>query len=337
VAALGATMLAATITWASPPIPGRVVLLDPGASSATGQRWLTRIREELAAGGFEVSSVDPGPLRDPISIVRAMDRQDGAVATIALVGDPDGPGAELWILDRIGTSPEVRRIPATNDDREHLAEVLAIRTIEVLRASALKLLLDSARPPPAPPAPVVPVAAPATIPRARPFGLEAGVSIVESIRGPGPAAIPVVRARLWFGDSLFGRITLAGLGSRPRVESSIGSASVAQSFGLGELGIAFRPGRRWRPVLGLAGGALYVQTDGAGLSPSYQGQRPSGWAAVVDAGTGVLANLGSGLSLALEVHGLVALPHPTVRFAGMEVATLGYPTLLASLTMVAWP
>ena len=40
------------------------------------------------------------------------------------------------------------------------------------------------------------------------------------------------RIRAWLGKSVFARLTLAGLGSRPRVETSIGSASVAQSFGI---------------------------------------------------------------------------------------------------------
>lgn len=340
-AALAATTLTATVTWASPPLPGQIVLLEPAGASATARHCLTRIGEELVAGGFDVSTVDPGPLHDPIAIAGIMERQQRAMATIALIGDPDEPGAELWILDRVGTSPEVRRIPAESDDRGRLPEVLAIRTIEVLKASALKLLLETTRPPPPPPpAPVVPIAAPAPVPRARPFGLEAGISVLESVRGPGAAAVPVIRARAWLGDSLFGRVSLAGLGSRPRVETLIGSASVAsasvaQAFGLAEVGAAFRAGHRWRPVLSLGGGALYVQSDGAGVWP-YQGQRASSWAAALDAGTGVLANLASGLALSFEVHTLVAFPHPTVRFIDVEPASVAYPALLASLTMVTW-
>ncbi len=97
----------------------------------------------------------------------------------------------------------------------------------------------------------------------------------------------------------------------------------------------FRPGRRWRPVVSAGTGALYVQTDGSGTSP-YQGQRASRWAGIVDAGVGVVANLGTAVSLAVELHGLLAFPHPTVRFVDVETVPVGYPALLASLTMVAW-
>lgn len=333
--ALAATLLAATVSWASPPAPGRVVLLDPAEASPTAHHCLTRIHEELVAGGYEVATVDPGPVRDPVAIAGAMEQQQGAVAVVAFVGDPDRAGTELWILDRVGTSPEVRRVPTATGDSEHLAEVLAIRTVEVLRASALKLLVESSRGAPAL-APTDIVAAPAAVPRPRTIGLETGLSMVENIGGPGLAAVPLIRGRARLGDWLSGRLTLAGLGSRPQVVTPmIGSASVAQSFGLAELAVAYPTGRAVRPVLTLGAGAFYVQSDGAGIWP-YVGQRSASWAAAADVGTGVLASVGTGLAVGFEVHGLLALPHPAVRFNGVEAATIGYPALLASLTMVAW-
>ena len=131
----------------SAPLPsGRVDLLDSPESSPLAQNCLTRIREELASGGFEVSLVNPGPSGDPVSTVKIMQAQEGAVAVIALVGDPEHPGAELWILDRIGALPEVRRLPAPAEDIDHLPEVLAIRTMELLTASSLKALVEATRP-----------------------------------------------------------------------------------------------------------------------------------------------------------------------------------------------
>lgn len=293
-----------------------------------------------------------------------MQRQEGAVATIALLGDFDHAGAEIWILDRIGAAPQVRRIPAPAVDREHLPEVLAIRTTEVLKASALKLLLESSDPRspqnPSGPSAAEAVASPpvaastsstggappgVTAPRERvgppaspshPFALEAGICVLESVGGPGPAAVPIIRARARIGDLLVLRATVAGLGSRPRVDSrGVGSASIAQSFALAELGVAFRPGRRWRPGASLGGGVLYVQGDGEGIWP-YQGVRDARWAGALDAGVGVLAQLGGALAITFELHGLLAFPHPTLRFYDVEAATLGFPALVASLTVVAW-
>ena len=342
--AVVALALVATAGRALASHSGRVVLIDPPGSPPTARHCLTRIREELAAGGFEVSPLDPGPNLDLTSLAGVMQRQEGAVAIIALVGDPDQAGSELWILDRLGTAPEIRRIPTPSDDREHLPEVLAIRTIEVLNASALRPLVEPKppAPPPAEPAAVAaspsPPPAPPTPPPPRPassFGLEAGLFLLDSVGGPGSAALPLLRARAALGKRLFTRVTLAGLGSRPRLEDVSGSASVAQTFGLAELGIAFRPGRTWRPAFTLGGGAFYTESEGNGLSP-YQGLRRARWTGALDGGGGISARLGSALSLAFEVHGLLALPHPTIRFDGVETATLGFPAFLASLSMIAW-
>lgn len=345
--AAGALVLGATAAWAAPPHSGRVVLIEPADSPPTARHCLTRIREELAAGGFEVSPLDPGANTDPASLAAFMQRQQGAVAIVALVGDPEQSGSELWILDRLGLAPVLRRVPAPADDHLHLAEVLAIRTIEVLNASALKPLVESTPPAPAPAEPVPVVAAPALPPPPRTaaapaaprpataFGVEAGLFLLDSVGGPGPEAVPLLRLRAALGRLLFTRITLAGLGSRPRLEDVSGSASVTQTFALAELGLALRPGRRWRPSFTLGGGALYTDSEGNGLSP-YRGLREARWTGALDAGFGLSAGIGSAVSVALELHALLAVPHPTIRFDGVERATLGFPALLASLTMIAW-
>lgn len=382
-------LLMARQTWSAPMLSGQVVLLTPPSSATVARRAMTRIREELVAGGFDVSNVDPGPRRDPVSLAAVMERQEEAIAVIALVGDLEQPGAELWILDRVGPSPEVRRIAVPALGRDQLTEVLAIRTIEVLKASALKLLLDArhaakataktsdkvaakpdanaaetsapgppaapseapapsaadAPPEPAPPAAPVPaITAPAKVADGAPsmllFGLEMGLSVLDSRGGPGAAALPVVRARARLYKPLFTRLTLAGLGTQPRVEgrsgaSVIGSSSVAQSVGLLELVLAIRLASRWHAALSAGAGALYLRSDGEGFSP-YQGLHQVKVVAAMDAGAGLLADLSHQFSLAFEVHGLVAAPHPTLRFDDTETATIGYPAVLASLTMVAW-
>ena len=331
--------LGSTAAWSAPLPSGRVALLDGPESSPLARHCLTRIRQELVSGGFRVALVDPGARTDPPSIVAIMQAQEGAVATIALLGDPGRPGAELWILDRIGAVAEVRQIPVPAEDPDRLAEVLAIRTTELLKASALKALLESTRARPAPePVPALEdtaIVRPSVVEAVHPVGVEAGLSILESVGGAGPAALPLARVRVRLGDAVFTRVTLAGLGSRPRIETSIGSASVAQSFALAELALVLRPKARWRPVFNAGAGALYVRSDGEGAWP-YAGLEQTGWAALVDAGGGLLVSLGTGLSLSFEIQALLALPHPLVRFYNLESASLAFPAVLASMTMVAW-
>jgi hypothetical protein len=317
---------------------GLVILLQSGSASAGERRCLTRIREELVAGGFEVAIVDSGPKVDPSSIADAIERQPGSVATIALLGDPELGPSELWILDRLAGRAEVRRIAAPSNDPAHVPEVLAIRTIELLRASALKLLVESNQPPA--PAAVSPVPDSALArglgpERRETVGLEAGLAVLQSIHGPGPAVIPVGRLRVTLGGPVFSRLTLTGLGTRPRVTTPLGAADIDQSLGLFELGVVFRRQRRVRPVITVGAGALYVRSDGDGVFP-YQGNQDRGWAALFDCGLGLVALASTRFALVFELHAALAAPHPVVRFAGADAATIGKPALLGSWTFLTW-
>jgi len=213
--------------------------------------------------------------------------------------------------------------------------VLGIRALEVLKASALKRLIDAPPPPPSalPPPATPPVTSPAAPPPR--VGLDAGLAVLGNVGGPGPALLPVVRGRLRLGTVFFARLTLAGGGSEARVDTKDGSATVAQSFALAELATALRPGRRLRPGLSVGVGALRDESRGEGRWP-YLGRDDAQWAFALDGGLGVLLQVSRSVAFALEAHALVALPHATVRFDTSEAARLGFPALLGSLTLVAW-
>ena len=319
-----------------PQASGRIVVLQSPAVSAGARRCLTLIRDELAAAGFEVAAVDAGPSPDPVSLAETMRGQQGAVATIGLLGDPESGPAELWILDRIGGNAEVRRIPAPTNDPERVAEVLAIRTVEVLRASALKLLVESSRPARAAAAPAAQIAIPrpAAAP-ARALAIETGLSMLVSPGSLDAAAVPVARLRVAVAGPALARLTVAGLGTQPRVETARGAASIAQALGLVEVGLVFRRDRGVQPVVSLGGGVLHVRSDAQGTFP-YLGQRDERWAALFDAGAGVVVPVGGQLALALEAHVMLATPHPVVRFVDLEAATIARPAVWTTLTLVAW-
>jgi hypothetical protein len=339
-AAVAGVILGAVVLSSAPAraASGLVILLQSNTASPGQRRCLTRIREELVAGGFEVAVVDSGPQLDPISIAGAIERQRGSVATMALLGDPELGPSELWILDRVGARAEVRRITATTSDPTHVPEVLAIRTIELLRASALKLLMESNQPPPpeaSPPSSTASVTVGLVRERPEAVGLEAGLAVLESVGGPGPAAIPVGRLRLALLGPLFARLTLAGLGTRPRVTTPLGTTDIGQNLGLVEIGAVFRRHRRLNPVVTVGAGVLYVRSDGDGVYP-YQGIEDSRWTALVDGGLGFVALLEARVALTFEIHASLAAPHPLVRFSGTDAATIGRPALLATWTLMTW-
>src|SRR5689334_8262429 len=67
---------------------GRVTLLESASSSARARRCLTRIREELAAGGFEVTMSEFGGGGEAGWMVDPPNSGDDSIATVTLLGDP---------------------------------------------------------------------------------------------------------------------------------------------------------------------------------------------------------------------------------------------------------
>jgi hypothetical protein len=352
--AFAALALAPAAATALSPQPidtgGRVTLLQSSAASPRARRCLTRVREELAAGGFDVTVSEFGAGGEALWMVDAPGPRDGSIATITLIGNPDDGPAELWIVDGVPWGRAVvRRLLVTTGATTHDDEVLAIRALEFLRASALELARGArgapapttSANPSAPSSPAVTVAAQAAPPVA-PAGaaaergrvsFELGLSVLESSRALGPAFLPVARVRAEWLSLLETRVTVAGFGTQARVTGREGTAHVGQVVGLFELRAAFRHGRAVRPSIGLGAGVLRVSVDGEGNWP-YEGLQAERWAGLFDVGAGLTARLGHRLSAAFELHGQLATPYPTLRFSSEEVAQIGRPALFSSLTLV---
>jgi len=328
-----------------PPVAaaGRVRLLQSSSISPRAWRCLTRLREELAAGGFEVIVGEFGAGAEELWMVDPPGPRDGSIATITLLGNPDEGAAELWIVEGVPWGRVVvRRLLVPAGAGAHDDEVLAIRTLEFLRATALELA--GGTPPSAPPTPSSPSptpvtvaaapAAPVTTPAARgPVSFELGLAVLESSRALGPAFLPVARLRAEWLARFETRVTVAGFGTQPRVTRTEGRVTVGQVMGLVELRAAFRHGHAVRPAVGVGGGVLRVSVDGTGNLP-YEGLRGERWVGLLDVGAGLTVRLGSHISAAFEVHAELAAPYPTVRFSGEEVARIGRPALFSSVTLV---
>ena len=163
-----------------------------------------------------------------------------------------------------------------------------------------------------------------------------GIGIWNSVDGPPAAVIPVGRIGLRLSDWAWVRVSLAGLGSHPRIATADGSATVSQSLALAELAAVFRPDRRLHPILSVGAGALDVAVVGTGAVP-FEGREPQRWSAAFDGGLGVGFGLGSRSALVAELHALVAEPHPVVRFVDIRAATVGYPALIVTLALEVAP
>jgi hypothetical protein len=325
----------------------RVVLVRPADADPITAEALVRIQADLTAEGFSVVLVDapanvpgrpaegtpPDPSTGAGTPVDAEAAQGSAVA-IRLSLDTSTHVAELVVTDRLRNKKFTRWIDTHDAPPDRAAEVLAVRAVELLRASLVELALPGAKtpapcpscpPPPKPPDPM--------------WGLEAGVSVLVSPRGVGPAALALARLRFAPIRLLELRVAFAGPGTSPRVEGPDGaSARVTQLLPLGEIALRPWPDLRVRPSFSLSGGAIGVSVEGEATPPSpYKGREATTWSALVGGGVGAEVLIGPHFGVAAEARAFAAIPYPSVRFLGQEAARIGVPAVLASLTLVGWP
>jgi hypothetical protein len=313
-----------------------VVLVRPSAQSAVVSEAITRIRGELIADGFEVSIVDAPPGADPASVLARADQQAGAAATLGLFLHADASAAELWVIDRLTSKTVVRRVEMTRAPTGSVPEVLARRSVELLRASLLEILVDAQKRPadkPAPRAQASRWAAQALEARRSNWGIEAGAQVLAGFGGVGGAVMPVGRVRVVLSERVAARLTLSGLGTRPRVDTAEGTATVSQEVGLLELIGEIAP-RSWlRPSLSVGAGAYHIGVVGNAASP-YAGLDGGRFVFAADAGAGLAISLTSAFALSLEGHAMLITPRPVIRFLQVETAEVRTPLLSGALTLV---
>ena len=85
----------------------------------------------------------------------------------------------------------------------------------------------------------------------------------------------------------------------------------------------------------MGAGVLHVVTEGLTSFPNLA-QTQELWTEIVDAGVGARIGVRGRLELALEVHAQAARNYPVIRFTNSVVARSGRPTMIASLTLLAW-
>jgi hypothetical protein len=318
---------------------GRVALARPAATDPTVAEAVNRIRGELVAEGFDVVLVDAPPSTDPAGAPPA---DPTAIATIGLAVDKDTHVAELRVVDRLTNKVVIRRTPVDDAGSGHAAEVLAVRAVELLRASLLELLV-APRPARAAAPPEVRQAT-AWVAKALPmepdpaWAVEVGAAVLGEVGDVPPAILAMARGRRRLFGALDLRATVAGLGTTPRVTKDVGNATVTQAFGMVEAVGVFWARAPVHPTVSLGAGALYVGVDGhpASASAPFRGRSDSLWAFVGDAGVGAAVRLERHFELTFEGHAMLATPQPTITFAGSDVGRVGLPSLLGSLSIAGW-
>ena len=328
------------LLWGSPALAHTVALLRPPVHSAGTTELLQRLRGELLSLGFEVTVREREPSKADPQLWQSLLAAEGEIdAAVDLIGDAAPFAVDVWIADGAHQFQLVTRVTLdTNSDNP--SKRLAIRASEVLRARLLETRAgtsernasDPPRPPVAPP-----VEAPApTSQRSRSLGFELGAAALTSLDGVGPAFLPLVAFDWAIESELLLQATFAGFGTQPSVEAPEGSAQVALQYGL--LGALYRFdwNPRVRPFGGLSLGALRSAVVGQADLPRA-GHSVDQWSFLVDASLGAALQFSQQYGVLLAGHVQLAEPYVAIHFGEREVASLGRPNLLLTLTFGVWP
>jgi hypothetical protein len=316
----------------------RVLLVSPPGAAREVSVALVRVQGELVADGFEVVSVEAAP--GATSETAMSQAENGSSTTVGLFLSPDGANAELWVVDRLTNKTVVRHVATGSESTKLSPEVLALKAVELLRASLLELVVERNTA-------EASAAARAAAERAsdwaaRPiveqkprWALETGAAVIWNPGQVDPAFVSVARGRRALTDQLHLRLSFAGLGTRPQVTGTGGSAAVAEWCALAEGIFQPLPHGSLKPVLTLGAGTFHTSITGQASAP-YRGLRQAEWSFVADAGAGLVVHLASRLELAVEGHALWAVPEPIVRFVNDDAAHIGHPGVVGTLTLLGW-
>jgi hypothetical protein len=314
--------------------PTLVVVAERKPAEPNADRLVNRLRGELAADGIDAARVDLPISAAEADLLEQEARNAGAEVGAALVVGRYGRAVELMLVDA-STGRVLRRQVDSDAEAERSGpEVLARRSVDLLRASLLDFVVESLRAavsrsqPTAPPLARLP-------PRGLRANLGGGFGVLGGFQGVGPALVPVLRAGVTDAapDAHWQlRATAAALGTHPIVIRPTGSATIDQTVAVIETLVSPWAGRSIRPIVSAGLGVYYLSANGMGVAP-YRGVQSASFAMALTAGVGVIARVASSLDVAIDVQALVTAPGLAVRFVEDDAARVGRPAILSTLTV----
>ena len=300
---------------------------------APGDRFGLRLVAELESLGFRAVILDPAAEPTSRASLETAARSAGAIAAIHAVSSEHG--VEMWIADRV-TGKTVLREVASTDDAPDRDAALALRAVELLRASLLEVALPAPPPGEVPATPEIRekmqlpasdalAAQPAPALR---FALAPGVLLSPGHLGPaGSLTLDLA----WIPSDHVGLVGLAAIPlTRPQVAGAAGSADLAVLLAAGGARFLFTTREsRWAPSADL--GAMVVSLWSKGTAnPGFTAGTSSAVTAALFARLGVAFAPIPSLRLRADVLAGVVPQGVSIQVAGQEIATWGRPLVLPS-------
>ncbi|HEX3773368.1 MAG TPA: hypothetical protein VHV51_02830 [Polyangiaceae bacterium] len=290
-----------------------------------------RLRAELFDAGFEVIDVDRAP-GDPRADVETAANGDSSFATVAMNRAPNGAFADIWINDRVTGKTVVRRLQV--GDGANATNVLAIRALELLRASLLEVGAKAVRAEPQRSAPkdviawIAPALPPPESPVLRGNALGVGVFALDGLGKIGLALGPTLEFSHGLG-AWFGRVMFAAPLVGPELRTSAGSATIRQELAALAFGVATEP-KPFGVEAWLGVGGFDLHTSGS-AAPPYRGTSGDVVSFSSSAGIGGLLRLAPRVALNAEFAEIMLEPRPIVVIAGADAGKVGAPSLAVAL------
>ncbi|MEP7125630.1 MAG: hypothetical protein ABJE95_32165 [Byssovorax sp.] len=301
---------------------------------ARGDRFGLRLVAELESLGFRAAVLDPSTEPASRASLEASARRAGAIAAIRAV--PSERGVEVWIADRV-TGKTVLRDLANDRGTPDLDDALALRVVELLRASLLEITLPTPSRGEVPATPEirekmsVPEPAPSP-PRSPPtLRLALAPGLLLSPGGFGASA-SLTLGLDWMPSDHLGVCALAAIPlTSARISNAAGSADLTVVLAGGGARFLFlSPESAWSPSADV--GLLAVSLHSAGIANAgFVASSPSAVTAAPFARLGLAFAPVPTLRLRADVLAGVVVPAVAINFAAREIATWGQPLVLSSV------
>lgn len=313
--------------------PPRVAIVRDPTPSAEREAFENQLKSELAAAGFEVVSVSGHA--NSAEELEAIAARESSVAAIRLDKPAGNVSARLWVTERVTGKTLLRTVrpEAVSPDAPG---IIALRAVELLRASLLEL--NESHPPrgsvPATPAvrawvraatPAQPAAPVAPQPA---WAIAAGPGLLVSPGGV-PASLGPFLGFVWRPTRQWSAELRWDGPFVSTADSSVGSANIDQQF------LTWRT--RFEPfsfkaanpyfVAGLGG--QHMSVHGSAKAP-FRGRTSSAYSVLGLVGIGVGIPIVSQVRATLECAVAAAVSQPVVRFSDSDPIPTGRPWILTS-------
>jgi hypothetical protein len=298
-----------------------ILLLEARKEGVRQREALVRVSGELRAAGFRVVFVERGDREVRDALTDALAAQ-GALAAISLEELARGRGVEVWVNDRATGKLSIRTLESSE-----APAVMAVRAVELLRASLLELKHPAKAPEATPPPEVASLLAEELVSVRAGLQAELAFAFAAGVDPPVIGVSPGLRLS-WTADfGLGARLSYTGPILGMSLPGRLGDADLDLHVACAEL-LYSPPIHPWIGVEGALGlGAAYLRARGDLLDPARA--RSDELARLTfSASLGLLAKLHRHVGLSVDGTILVMAPSMPIAMADERVGTVGLPTFV---------